>query len=277
MLSHAILVALLAAQTHAQTIDWNSSARPLVSGILTPLQPPPSNTPEQSEYPESVSRPPRTDANPRNDVTSRACRSRDEGYSVCTEGDDTEISLFNFSNEGGNAVVPGRYDPSQGFPQRWFEFNFPGQARQDAYFAVSDMASGKLSQTQESYFMVFPRKVLPSIRARGASYVVTLPTGETVLFDAATKEVKGGALSEDGAIALGVSPRLSYHGTGVLIRVNRAGEDPRIKTAATITKGATSCKVPSSQLWQQGGYVHFNFPTDEGFDAFLRAHCRFGL
>ena len=271
------LAALLlwGACSRAAALDWNA---PFASGLLTPM---PAKTasvaPAPPEYPEAVSKAPRSDVNPIDQVTSRACQSREEGYSVCRLDAGPEIDSFYFANQGGNAVVREPYDPVNVFPQRWFEFHFQEQARQDLYFTVSDIVSGRISQAAESYFMVFPRNVVPSIVVAQDRYVVTLPTGEAVLFNAKTKEITGGALAEKGSQKPGVFAKIAYTGNGVLLRADRMGEDPRVKTTATATRGSSNCAIPTRELWSGNSVVHFKFPTDEGFDRFLRARCGFGL
>jgi hypothetical protein len=40
-------------------------------------------------------------------------------------------------------------------------------------------------------------------------------------------------------------------------------------------KGANckQCQVPSKELWDQDGAVHFKFSTDEDFDRYLQSRC----
>lgn len=228
------------------------------------------------EFPESVSRPPITDVDPRPEVTPTRCQSRPADYDVCSDHDRDLIDSFNFSNQGANRIVTTPTVPGDMSPQRWFDFNYHSHARQEIYFSISDMPTERVSSFLESYFMIFPRRVLPSIKAEDGRFILTLPNQEQMIFDAKSKVMVGGVFAETGELKEGIFPRLDYRGTGVLIRVNRRGEDPRVGTTAKITKGALSCSVPSSSLWTQDS-VSFRFPSDEAFDAFLRSRCAFGL
>ena len=139
----------------------------------------------------------------------------------------------------------------------------------------------------------FPRNYLPAILGSDGRYVVTLPTGEQVEFDAKTREILGGVFSET-AVDLNPDraarkfPGVNYLGKGVVVRANARGTDPRIGSTATITTGTppqdcdkgaacNQCQVPSKELWHQNGPVRFRFPTDQEFDRYLVSRCGFGI
>lgn len=216
-----------------------------------------------------------------------------EYYTVFWTDAGTPVG-FNVFNGGVNRIVPKKSGIGTG-PEREYRFDFPQRARQDIHFAITDTPTDKLSERMESYFYVFPRKLVPSIQTAddGKKLQVTLPTGETVSFDAATKEIVDGVLTEGAPIDLGPDrfkrnfADVSYTGKGVMIRVDKRGADPRLGTVATITTGSpdggckgppcSACRVDSTRLWEQGGEVHFKFATDAEFAAFLRANCKFGI
>lgn len=229
------------------------------------------------DYPESVGGPPACDEDPKPGMEASCCESRAEGYTVCRDCSQTLIDSFYFSNQGVNRVVTEPYDPLKMSPQRWFQFYFHSHAREGLYFSISDLPTGTVSSFLESYFMIFPRRVLPSIRQEAGRTVVTLPNAEQVQFDAASNEIVGGAFAETGKLEAGIYPRLEYRGRGVLLRVDRRGADPRLGTTATITRGSSSCRIPAAELWSQESPVRFRFPTDAAFDAFLQSRCSFGL
>jgi hypothetical protein len=206
---------------------------------------------------------------------------------------------FQFSNRGGNKILPQRYDALKNlFFSRDFKFSFDGRARQDVHLMVADWAPSadrnfRLSELMNSVIHVFPRNYLPAIRRSGVRYVVTLPTGEEVEFDANSFEILGGVFTE-APVDLNPNktvrkfPALDYVGKGVMVRANARGSDPRIGTTATITTGSpppncekatgcNQCQVPSKELWHQTGAVRFKFPTDEEFDRYLLLRCGFGL
>lgn len=210
------------------------------------------------------------------------CRSAGGGtYDSCVfEGDSSE-GKFKLLNRGPNRIVSTGESRS-----RQWSFEYEGNARQDLGFSISDAPSSTISQMQESYIMLFPRKTLPHIRVEGNRQIVTLPTGETVSFNAQTREVVGGVLSEDGPMTAAtnkLSPaKVSYHGSGVMVRVDRRGEEPRLQSngTATISKKGKSCKVPVRDLWPnqaQNSPNHFKYFSDSDFDTYLKRKCGFGL
>jgi hypothetical protein len=210
-----------------------------------------------------------------------------------------QIVGFEFSNHGGNAILPPRRDASKNqFFGRDFQFRFDERARQDIYLLVTDWAPSRdrqfrLSELMHSLMLFFPRSFLPAIVSFNGQDIITLPTGEEVEFNAQTHEISGGVLAE-AAVDLNPDrnarkfPAIVYNGKGIVVRANARGADPRIGTTATITNGSPpsscdkgmachQCQVPSQQLWDQTGAVRFKFATDQEFDRFLLANCQFGL
>ena len=212
---------------------------------------------------------------------------------------ENRIVGFEFSNRGGNRILPQRYDIGRNLLfTRDFQFRFDDRARQDIHLAITDWGPSsdrqfRLSELMNSVLHFFPRNYLPAITGLGGRYIVTLPTGELVQFDALTHEILSGVLSEAPVDltpnrAARKFPRVSYSGKGVVVRANARGADPRIGTMATITTGSPAadcakgkkcdrCQVPSRELWTQNGAVRFKFSTDADFDRYLRARCGFGL
>jgi hypothetical protein len=211
----------------------------------------------------------------------------------------SQIVGFEFSNRGGNRILLPRYDIGKNLLfTRDFQFRFDDRARQDIQLFISDWAPSRdkqfrLSGLMNSILHFFPRNYLPAIFGSGARYVVTLPTGEQVEFDAQTREILGGVFSET-AVDLNPDratrkfPGVNYVGKGVVVRANARGTDPRIGNIATITTGTPAwdcekgaacnqCQVPSKELWHQDGAVRFRFSTDQEFDRYLLSRCGFGI
>jgi hypothetical protein len=209
-----------------------------------------------------------------------------------------EIVGFEFSNHGANRILPPRRDALKNqFYTRDFQFRFDERARQDIHLMISDWVPSRdhvfrLSEIMNSLMLFFPRTFLPAIVNVGARNIVNLPTGETIEFDAATHEIRGGVFLET---AVDVNPDgrarkfpgIEYRGSGILLRVDARGKDPRIGNIATITSGTppescngggcNRCQVPSKELWHQNGAERFKFSTDSEFEQFLIARCGFGL
>jgi hypothetical protein len=212
-----------------------------------------------------------------------------------------QIVGFEFSNRGGNRVLPYRYDIEKAlFFTRDFQFHFDDAARQDIHLFVSDWSPSRdkqfrLSELMNSVMLFFPRNYLPAIASFDERTVLTLPTGEGVEFDSQTHEVLGGVFSEE---QVDLNPDkaarkfagINYIGKGVVVRANARGRDPRFGTTATINVGSpdsdcagagcnSQCVIPSKELWDQNqkGAVRFKFSTDEEFDQFLLSRCGFGI
>lgn len=210
-----------------------------------------------------------------------------------------KIVGFEFSNHGGNRILPPRRDAAKNqFFTRDFQFRFDERARQDIHLFVMDWVPSRdrqfrLSEIMNSLMHFFPRNYLPAIIHLKNRNLVTLPTGEEIEFDAKTNEILSGVLSEapvdlspDRAIRK--FPGIAYHGKGVMVRADSRGTDPRIGTTATIMTGTPlpncdkgincrQCEVPSRDLWDQSAAVRFKFSTDQDFDRFLIMRCGFGL
>lgn len=210
-----------------------------------------------------------------------------------------QIVGFEFSNHGGNRILPPRRDPLKNrLFTRDFQFRFDERARQDIHLYVADWAPSRdgqfrLSELMNSVLYFFPRHYLPAIVNFKDRNVVTLPTGEEVEFDARSGEIVAGVFSEmpvdlDSGPAARRFPGIEYRGRGVSVRADARGSDPRIGTTAVITTGTPSegcpkgaacsrCQVPSRELWEQSGAVRFRFAGDEEFDRFLLSRCGFGI
>ena len=205
---------------------------------------------------------------------------------------------FEFSNHGGNRILPHRYDIGKNLLfTRDFQFRFDDRARQDIHLFISDWAPSRdkqfrLSEIMNSILLFFPRNNLPAIVVSGERYVVSLPTGEQVDFDAKTLEVLAGVFAET-AVDLNPDrrarrfPGINYLGKGVTVRADARGVDPRIGTTATVTTGTLAadcqgpacnqCQVPSKDLWHPSGPVRFKSSTDDEFDRYLSSRCGFTI
>lgn len=207
-------------------------------------------------------------------------------YSLRTlDGPIRKVVGFDFVNKGPNRVLPVAEREIGAGPDREFEMEFRNRARQDIQLHVTDIPSEYLSERMESYFYFFPRLNLPAIQwsaADAKTFTMILPTGEPVVFDAASKEIVGGVLSETAPVDLGPDrfkrkfAAISYTGTGLYFRVDRRGNDPRLGTTATVYQGQKTCKIPSALLFNQGEHSHveFLFATDAEFNALLKKKCQ---
>ena len=263
-----------------------------------------SARPPREEFPESVLSPPERDlASPvikydTVSLTRSVDRALTSGWQFRINR-QKKIVGFEFSNRGGNPILPERYDIAKNrLFTRDFQFRFEERARQDIHLEISDWAPSRdkqfrLSELMNSVMHFFPRNYLPAVVSLGGRHIVTLPTGEEVQFDAETHEVLGGVFSE-APVDLNPDktarkyPDISYNGKGIVVRADSRGMDPRIGTTALITTGSPApncdkgtacaqCRVPSKELWDQKGAVRFRFSTDQEFERYLLSRCGFGL
>ena len=213
-------------------------------------------------------------------LTTSSCRSRpkDKGWDYCykEKSDGTMmINSFQIQNTGPNDIVKSQ--PDQYYVNRNYQFEFEDQARSDMHLYVTDSPDEYTSNGTYNLYMFFPRTYLPSIKREGDELHVTLPNGEKVVYDAETKKIKSGVLSEKTMEQLPAragcdtaekacgrkakADPISYTGSGVLIKVSASGDLPvgdrensagqKIKNPliATVLKKGKSCNIPVAELW----------------------------
>jgi hypothetical protein len=202
---------------------------------------------------------------------------------------------FSFVNVGENRIIQGRN------ASRTFNFEYPEHARQNIALLIDDAPNDTVSQTMHSYFMLFPRKQLPTLEQKGKTLDVTLPTGEKMIFHKESKEIIGGVFHEGHLDKTSDKfkrsyPDLRYQGRGVILRVNARGQSPQLAEGPNqidgefgnrgskevlIINGTTGerCRRPKTDFWDNMDVspIEFKFPTDEAFEIYLQNHCHFGL
>ncbi len=202
---------------------------------------------------------------------------------------------FEIYNNGKNRIV------SKVDSQRWYDFEYPEQARQNISFLVNDSPNGTVSHTMHSHFMLFPRLILPLVEFKKDRYEVTLTTGEQVIFNQ-DGEITQGVFNE-GPVDIGPDRHtrkyadLKYQGQGIILRANARGLCPqtgqfennsidmdygaRFSKDVLIINGKTGqrCRRPKADFWPQRDLnpIEFKFPTDEEFNRYLRENCKFEI
>jgi hypothetical protein len=184
---------------------------------------------------------------------------------------------FMFKSVGPSEIAGPPIDPAEKTAREWRFVNEDGSRRETYLWLQDDAGSGYLSQLMESVILLIPRKMKPAIEEVNDELHVTLTTGEKVIFDKNTFLIKSGVLKE-GKIDL-IPDRfkrkfapIAYSGTGISIRVDKRGEDPRqIPGNATITQNGKTCLVPAPQLWKA---AEFRFADDKALVDFLNTKCK---
>jgi hypothetical protein len=222
-------------------------------------------------------------------------------YRFYTSKGSEQITGFTLTNNGSPHINPRGAGHSGA--SRTYDFLFADRAREDIHLMVSDDVnlSGRYSHDnmfRELHF--FPRNQLPSIAktADGKRLKVELPTGEVVFFDAWSKEIVSGVLSEAPIDFTRDrhkrhNPDVEYHGRNLVISVAQRGEAPRRAVVWGKTKFAEvrypakyqrACRLSPRLIWDQKPKPGDNdpkltmlFPTDAALFDTIEQHCGWDL
>lgn len=207
-------------------------------------------------------------------VTAECTSKSSANYSVCIRQATGQLARFSIQNRGPNNVVARRGDVEG----RTWSFIVNDFSRQAAAIRISDVPDAHNSNAQETALILFPRKVNQSIVVEKDQQIVTLATGEQVVFNRKTGEILRGALSETRGLGFH-KPAIRYNGNGVLLRADNRGQDPRDASNVVISKkGFPECRVNSTEVFVKDGVSNnFKFARDEAFEEFLRVKCGFGF
>lgn len=212
-------------------------------------------------------------------TTSRTSQDGSFDYLYLKDKNSSDLrnNGFNLSNIGPNSIAGYAIDPREKTERQW-SFHSEDDSRRETYLWITDdPGSGYLSDLMETVMIFVPRKMKQKIEVNGDDLHVTLTTGEKVIFDKKTKQIKAGALSEG---KLDTNPNkhqrknasVQYKGSGISIRVDSRGKDPRHAAQATISQNGKSCKVPSNLLWGKEP-EDFKFSDDSTLIQFLNSRC----
>jgi hypothetical protein len=186
---------------------------------------------------------------------------------------------FSFMNMGPNDIVPTTPEGLD-YPYRNFSFVTEDHARRDVYLWLTDYnGSGRISDMYETVMVFLPRNNQMSIEEKDNDMIVTLTTGEEVIFSAQDKTIQGGVLSED---PLDLNPdrnqrhfsRVHYNGKGIVIRSDIRANDPRqVKKSRVMRVGKDTCVVDTKVFWTQEDFPQFKFVDDESAYSAIEKNC----
>jgi hypothetical protein len=217
-------------------------------------------------------------------LTHEYFESKGNGEVNIIRGSGTPENLtdgFTIDNVGHNRIV--NTDKLEN-ASRSFQFEYVEQARQNLQLIIEDASGSEEVEGRHTFFMFFPRKQLHTVEQLTGTLNVTLPTGEKVIFQRASKEIVEGVLNE-APLAQGQVPDVKYRGQGLVLKalgptlapqLSQAGaEDVIIFNAAT----GQRCKRPKTDFWEQLDVtpIEFRFAKDDEFERYLKAKCGFGL
>lgn len=221
---------------------------------------------------------------PRIHAYSYVMSQQDNQDVVWRFGGDKDDNLyyrgFSITNLGPNHIITEIPGPYLETPMREFYFKTDDMSRRDTYMWVTDYnGSGNMSDFMESIFVFLPRVVPMSIEDQGENFEVTISTTEKIKIFKKYKTLDSDILKE-GPVDLNPNRRtrnfadIKYSGTGLIIRSNAKGADPRLGGDVEIIKGDLKpCFIEASVFWTQEDYPRFKFIHDQDAYRAIEKHC----
>lgn len=195
-----------------------------------------------------------------------------EYYSNTFIGDEHENEFFySFSlmNMGSNDIVTTTATGID-FAYRDFDFVTDDHSRRDTFLWITDYnGSGRISDMFETLMVFLPRENQMNVEETATDLLVTLVTGEKVVFSKTARTIKSGVLRE---LPMDWNPNrtdrkfagMTYSGKGLVIRSDARGSDPRLtKHVQILKKGLAPCTTYTKHFWTEDEYPSFRFITDD--------------
>lgn len=208
--------------------------------------------------------------------------SESGNYFIEYAGDENDVEYsqgFGILNQGPNLIVPEQ-PYSMEMIQRSYSFVTNDGSQRENYIWVTDSnGSGRISDLFESVIVFLPRVGQMHIEENSDSLLVTLSTGEEVVFSSSHKAITGGVLSE---APVDLNPNranrqfagIKYSGKGIMIRSDSRAADPRLgKSLQVIKEGLKPCVLSKDSFWTQEGYPQFKFVKDEDAFQLIKDRC----
>jgi hypothetical protein len=195
-----------------------------------------------------------------------------EYYSHTYVGDEQENEFFySFSlmNMGTNDIVTTTATGID-FAYRDYDFVTDDHSRRDTFLWITDYnGSGRMSDMFETVMVFLPRENQMHVEETATELLVTLVTGEEVVFSKTARTITSGVLQEQ---PMDLNPTRSerkfagvtYSGKGLVIRSDVRASDPRLtKNVQILKKGLAPCEVRAKHFWTEDGFPSFRFVTDD--------------
>ncbi len=189
---------------------------------------------------------------------------------------------FSFSNRGPNDIVPAKPEGIN-YAFRDYFFTSDDHSQRETYLWITDYnGSGRTSDYFETILFFLPRENQMHVEELSDELVVTLGTGEEVIFSTKNKTLLSGVLKEE---AVDLNPnrslrkyaRIQYSGKGLIIRSDAKGSDPRLTPSLQVLKnGEAPCKISSETFWTQEGHPKFKFVSDQEALKVIEEKCGVG-
>jgi hypothetical protein len=186
---------------------------------------------------------------------------------------------FSLTNRGPNEIVTPTPE-SMNFAFRDYFFTSDDHSQRETYLWITDYnGSGRNSDYFETILFFLPRKNQMHVEELNNELIVTLGTGEEVIFSSKSKTLLSGVLKE-GPVDLNPKrserkhAQVQYFGKGLIIRSDSKGSDPRLTPSLQVLKkGETPCKISSETFWTQEGHPKFKFVSDHEALKIIEEKC----
>lgn len=162
---------------------------------------------------------------------------------------------------GGSSVQAGI--SVEGANYHLVNFESVDGSKAGTFLSLEEPVLSSDSHNVKSMVFLLPRRGIPSAEVVGNEIHVTLPTGEIVVYDRATRAIKSGALREGPADQntdrfTRRPPNVHYNGSGISIRVDHRYEYPTSASGdptAEVKQNGRTCSVPRARLWNADGEI----------------------
>lgn len=198
---------------------------------------------------------------------------------VGDENDNLFYYSFSLMNMGGNVIVPPIAQDID-FAYRNFDFITEDHSRRDTYLWITDyIGTGRISDMFETAMMFLPRETQPNVEETATELIVTLTTGEEVIFSKTSRMITSGVLQEK---PVDFNPDraerkfagVTYTGKGLVIRSDVRASDPRLtKNVQILKKDMKPCELRAKLFWTEDGFPNFRFVTDEEAYKVIADNC----
>lgn len=203
---------------------------------------------------------------PRKDSRYTLCSSQNhlttavDRISCIAPDDSRPPGGFNIRSRNGHPYLPD-YGTQTGNPSRQISIKSSDHALNETYIYLGDYGGGPDSHDVKSMVFIIPRKSPPKARVDGDDVIVTLSTGEDVVFDGKTGAVKAGVLTEghpdfNPDRFKRSPPNVQYEGSGISIRLDHRFQHPTAAggdETAEIKQGGKTCTVARSKIFNSEG------------------------
>lgn len=187
---------------------------------------------------------------------------------------------FAITNFGPNHIITEPPIDFLNTPSREYFFLSDDFSKRDTYLWITDYnGSGRVSDFLETIMVFIPRMNPMMVQETEETLDVTIATGELVSFFKKYKTLDSPVMIED-PVDLNPdrtrrqNPPVHYHGSGLVIRSDAKGSDPRlVKSVKVMKSGYKSCTMEARLFWTQEEHPKFRYIDDQDVIKLIVKHC----